>query len=135
MSRENIELVRAALEAAGKRPKPDFKTINALYHPDHVFVPATGRLGTFEAKGAPGYKAWLEESKQIMPWAMEFEGAVEIGARTVLAETTMQFRGGSSEIEIEQRLWIVLTVADGKITRSEAYLSPAEALEAAGLSE
>src|SRR6266550_6507645 len=135
MSQENVELVRSALQAGAKRPEPDFDTINALYDPDHVFVPATGTLGRTAAKGASGYKAWLEESKQTMPWTMEFEGAVEIATRTVLAETTMQFRGGSSEIEIEQRLWLVVTVANGKITRTEAYLDPAEALKAAGLSE
>ena len=135
MSQENIELVKSALQAAAKRPKPDFDTINALYDPDHVFVPATGALGVTDAKGASGYRARLDESKEVMPWTMELEGTVEIGARTVLAETTMHFRGGSSEIDIEQRLWLIITVANGKITRSEAYLDPADALEAAGLRE
>ena len=130
MARENIELVRSGLRAGAKRPKPDFDTINTVYHPDHVFVPVD--VETTEVKGGSGYKAWLEESDEVMPWTMEFEGAVEIGARTVLAETAMQFHGESSEIDIEQRLWLVVTVADGKITRTEAYLTPSDALEAAG---
>ena len=133
MARQNIELVRSGLQAGAKRPKPDFDTINTVYHPDHVFVPAA--VETTEVKGGAGYKAWLEEEGKMMPWTMEFEGAVEIGARTVLAETTMQFHGESSEIDIEQRLWLLVTVADGKITRTEAYVTPSAALEAAGLSE
>ena len=134
MSQENLVLVRSALEAAAKRPKPDYETINALYHPEHVFVPVA--VGKVEAKGVAGYKAWLEESDEIMPWAIrEFEGAVEIAARTVLAEITMQFRGGASEIAIEQRMWLLITVGGGRITRTEAYLDPAEALEAPGLSQ
>jgi ketosteroid isomerase-like protein len=127
-------LVRAALEAAAKRPKPDYETINTLYHPEHVFVPAA--VGKVEAKGVAGYKAWLKESEEIMPWAIrEFEGAVDIAPRTVLAQITMEFRGGSSEIAIDQRMWLLVMVSDGKITRTEAYIDPAKALEAVGMSE
>ena len=133
MSRPNIELVKAGLQAGAQRPKPDFETINEVYDPDHVFVPVS--VETAEVKGASGYKAWLEAEEDVMPWTMEYEGAVEIGPRTVLAEATTQFRGGSSEIDIEQRLWMIVTVGNGKITRTEAYLDPAEALKAAGLSE
>ncbi len=54
---------------------------HALYHPEHVFVPVV--VGKVEAKGVAGYKAWLKESKEIMPWAIqEFEGAVEIATRS-----------------------------------------------------
>ena len=35
MSLENVEIVRRAMEAANRRPKPDFATVNDLYHPDH----------------------------------------------------------------------------------------------------
>jgi ketosteroid isomerase-like protein len=35
----------------------------------------------------------------------------------------------------EQRVWNVVTVAGGKIVRTEAYIDPATALEALGLSE
>jgi ketosteroid isomerase-like protein len=98
-------------------------------------VPVTSKLGDHsEAKGARGFKAWLEESEDIMPWEMEPEGAVDIGPGRVLAVTTMRWHGAASEIDIEQRLWILLTVADGKITRSEGYLDPADALRAAGAS-
>jgi hypothetical protein len=34
MSRENVELVTRAMRAATARPKPDFATMNALFHPD-----------------------------------------------------------------------------------------------------
>ena len=55
MSQENLELVVRATEASLERPKPDFETINTLYHPDHVLVPLTANaLGEAEAKGAAG---------------------------------------------------------------------------------
>ena len=39
MSEENVEIVRAAIEATMRRPKPDWETVNALFHPDHEFLP------------------------------------------------------------------------------------------------
>jgi ketosteroid isomerase-like protein len=133
MSRPNIELVKVGLQAGAQRPKPDFETINEVYDPDHVFVPVS--VETTEVKGGSGYKAWLQEEGDVMAWTMEYEGAIEIGPRKVLAQTTAQFHGGSSEIDIDQRMWMIVTVENGRITRTEAYLDPAEALEAAGLSK
>ena len=133
MSRENLELVVRALRAVIERPKPDFATINALYDPDHVFVSvqASG-LGEAEAKGAQGYKAWLEEQAGVVPFEMELDGAVDVAPDLVLAVTAVRLHGVASGIHTEQRIWNVVTVTDGKITRTEAYTDPAEALGAVG---
>ena len=40
MSEKNVKIVRAAIEATMRRPKPDWETVNALFHPDHEFLPA-----------------------------------------------------------------------------------------------
>jgi ketosteroid isomerase-like protein len=132
MSRENLELVVRASRAAIRRPKPDFETVNALYHPDHVLVSVMAtKLGEGEAVGARGYKAWLEEQEGVMPVGeQELEGAVDIAPDTVLTVTSIRFRGASSGAGAEQRLWGVVTVADGKITRTAVYTDPVEALEA-----
>jgi ketosteroid isomerase-like protein len=136
MSQETLELVIRVVRAAAKRPKPDFKTINALVDPDHVLVSAmAAKFGEAEAVGARGYKAWLEEVEGVMPFEMELEGAVDIAPNQVLAITTVRARGVSSEADTEQRMWSLVTVTDGKLTRTEVYLDPAEALGAAGLSE
>ena len=125
-----------ALSAAVRRPKPDFDTVNALYHPEHVFVPiAASKLGEGEARGASGYRAWLESNEQAMPAETELEGAVDLGPGTVLAVTTLHFHGASSGIDLEQRAWLVVTVADGKLTRTEVFFDPTEALAAVGLLE
>jgi ketosteroid isomerase-like protein len=132
VSRKNLELVIRASRAACEQP-PDWETINALYHPEHVFATIqANKLGDAEAVGARGYKALLEG---VLPFEMEFEGAVDIGPDIVLSVATVRFRGASSGVGGEQRLWAVVTVADGKITRTEAHADPAEALEAVGLSE
>ena len=136
MSQENLDLVVRATRAAIKRPKPDFETVNALYHPDHVFVSLTANtLGEGEAKGAAGYKAWLQQIDGAVSWEGELKGAVDVGPDKVLAATVTRFKGASSGIEVEQRTWNVVTVVEGKITRTEIYNDPIQALEAAGLSE
>ncbi len=136
MSQENVELVVRAMSAVFKRPKPDFETVNALYHPDHVFVSLTGnKLGEPEAKGGRGYKTWLGTTAQVMPWEAELYSAVDVGPDIVLAVATNRFRGATSGIETELRTWSVVTVSGGKITRTAVFDDPAEALEAVRLRE
>ena len=136
MSQENLDLVVRAVRAVLARPKPDFETVNALYHPDHVLVPIeASTLGGAEAHGARGYKAWLEQTADALEWEAELKGAVDVGPHKVLVVTLNRFRGASSGAETEDRVWNLVTVSDGKLTRTETYLDPAKALEAAGLSE
>lgn len=132
MSCENLELVTRAIRAACARPKPDFETVNALFDADHVFVPlGATKLGEQEARGAEGYRDWLQETGETLEWEADFDGAVDIGAHSVLAATSNRFAGAGSGIQFEQRFWLLVTVGEGKITRTEAYTDPAEALEAA----
>ena len=135
MSQENLDLVLRAIRAVLARPKPDFETINALVHPDHVLVPFdASTLGGAEAQGARGYKAWLEQTAEVLEWEAELKGAVDVGPHKVLVVTLNRNRGASSGAETEDRVWHVVTVTNGKLTRTESYLDPAKALEAAGLS-
>ncbi len=136
MSQENLDLVVRAVQAALKQPKADFETVNALYHPDHVYVPlAANVLGEGEAKGAAGYKAWLQQTDDAIHWEGELKGAVDVGPDKVLVVTLTRFEGASSGVPTEQRTWSVVTVIEGKITRTDVYNDPIEALEAAGVSE
>ena len=135
MSQETLDLALRAVRAACARP-PDFETVNALFHPDHVFVSVTaGLLGEAEAKGGVGYKAWLEENADVMSWEADVRGGVDVGPEKVLVVTENRSRGATSGLSSEFRAWTVVTVAGGRVTRSEVHLDPAKALEAAGLSE
>src|SRR4051812_29139562 len=137
MSQENLDLVTRAIRAAIRRSKPDFQTINVLFHPDHVLVSIMAdKLGSEAAAvGASGYKDWLEAQEDVMSFETELRGAIDVGPDTVIAVTTIRVRGASSGATTDQRVWSVMTVTDGKIIRTENYIDPAEALEAVGLSE
>lgn len=132
MSREALDLVRRAARAAARRPEPDFKTMDELFHPDHVLVsvPAAA-LGEGEVTGGRGYRDWLTRMQESMPFEMDLEGAVDIGPDVVLLVTRVQLRGAASGIAAEQRMWTTMRVAGGRITRTEVFLDPREAVRAA----
>ena len=131
VSRANLDLVVRAHRALSRRPKPDFDTVNALYHPEHVLrTLQASQLGEDEIKGARAHKAYLEQQAEIMPYELEFEGAVDLSRELVLTVSTARFRGVASGAELERRIWSLVTVADGKITRTELFSDPLEALEA-----
>ncbi len=137
MSQENVDVAMRAIRAATRQPKPDFETMNALYHPDHVLVSIVADKlgGEGEAIGASGYKAWVEAQQDVISFETELGGAIDVGPDTVIAVMTIRFHGASSGATTEQRVWAVMTVKDGKVTRTENYIDPAEALEAVGLQE
>ena len=137
MSQENVDLAMRAIRAAIRQPKPDFETMNALFHSDHVLVSIVAdKLGSEgEAVGASGYKAWIQAQEDVISFETEVGGAIDVGPDTVIAVMTIRFQGASSGATIDQRVWVVMTVKDGKVTRTENYIDPAEALKAVGLSE
>jgi ketosteroid isomerase-like protein len=135
MSEENVEIVRAAIEATMRRPKPDWETMNALFHPDHEFLPRDVGLVGGGVRGAQGYRDWLSNLSETMEWEVTLAEVTEIDHERVLAVTPTRFRGRQSGAETEQRIAAVVTVREGKVVRTELFQSPEQAGEAAGLSE
>ena len=135
MSEENVEIVRAAVEATMRRPKPDWETMNALFHPDHEFLPRDVGLVGGGVRGAQGYREWLTSISETLEWEVKLAEITEIDHERVLAVTPTKFRGRQSGAETEQRIAAVVTVREGKVVRTELFQSPEQALEAAGLEE
>ncbi len=135
MSEENVQIVRAAIEAAIRRPEPDFATVNALFHPDHEYVSRLEVLEGGSRRGAPGYRAWLRDAAETIAWESRLEEVTPIDEDRCLAITPTRIRGKQSGIAFEERFGALITVRDGKVTRTELYGSPTEALKAADLPE
>ena len=135
MSEENVEIVRTAIEATMRRPKPDWETMNALFHPDHEFLPRDVGLVGGSVRGAQGYREWLTSISETLEWEWTLAEVTEIDHERVLAVVPTKFRGRQSGAETEQRIAAVVTVREGKVVRTELFQSPKQALEAAGLSE
>jgi ketosteroid isomerase-like protein len=134
MSQANVEIVRRAIEALVRRPKPDFATMNDLFHPDHEFISRMAVREGGSHRGARGYRDWLLDAEEVVEWVSRVEQVTEIDEDRVLVIMPTSFRGKSSDLALhEERLAGIVTVRAGKIIRSEVYRSPEQALEAVGL--
>jgi len=135
MSEENVEIVRRAIEAVIRRPDPDFATRNTLFDPDHEYISRIEVLEGGSRQGASGYREWLADAADAFEWASTLEQVTAIDEDRVLAIIPTRIRGAQSGVAIEVRHGALVTVRGGKVTRTELYSSPEEALEAAGLRE
>jgi ketosteroid isomerase-like protein len=136
VSREHLRLVLGGMRAASAVPKPDFATVNEVYAADHVFVPLNTERGEHELRGAEGWRTWRTDWAEVLPREdVEVEGAVHLGPDKVVTVMTSRRRAAASGLPLEQRVWFLVTVGDGKIKRTEAYADPGGAVRAAGLSD
>jgi ketosteroid isomerase-like protein len=130
MSQENVELIRRAI-AAWNRADIDGWLDQAT--PDFVWIPAGAAVegGVYRGRDevreamAGGRESWEEfrfEENEIRSLG---ESAVWLGR--------VHARGRASQVELDQEFAIHAIVRDGRLAKTEGFLSRAEALEAAGL--
>jgi ketosteroid isomerase-like protein len=133
MSEENVEIVRAVIDAWNRG---DIDGWLDQATPDFVWIPAgpaaversvyQGREEVREAM-AGGSETWEEFRFEESDIRSLGESVVWLGR--------VHAKGRASEVELDQEFAIHAVVRDGRLARTEGYLSRAEALEAAGLSE
>ena len=132
MSRENVEIVRKAIEASNRRDVP---MARALWH-------AEAEVDWSRSRGPlKGVYRGREEVETFQDefWSMfetvelEAHGFMQAGSDVVVPNTA-HLRGRDG-MEVIARSAFVYTVEDGRITRLQMFQEPDEALEAAGLSE
>jgi ketosteroid isomerase-like protein len=136
VSQENVEIARRAHAAASRRPKPDFATVNALFHPDHELVSLV-RFRQSGLRGASGFRDWLTDMDEAygLSWEMRIDEARAVGEGRVLLAVVIGLQGRQSGVPVEQRMGIVMTLRDGKVIRTETYPSVEDALRVVGPEE
>jgi ketosteroid isomerase-like protein len=134
--KDNVETVRRGWEAAVRRPKPDFATVNAFYDLAHELVSVMDALQGGTRRGAQGFRDWLAEMGETLEsWEASIEEVTVIDEDRVLLVWESTVRGKRSGAPGGQRGAAIMTVRNGKITRTENYLSREQALEAVDRSE
>jgi ketosteroid isomerase-like protein len=126
MSQKNVEIVKAIYEAwADNRSAAPFIDKELEYvNPPYAVEPGT-RHGRHH----------LRKVREIFPDVrFLLERYIDAGDDVVVI-AKMLGRGSSSGVDTETRQGYVWTVAGGKAVRLRWFNDPAEALEAAGLSE
>ncbi len=137
MSQENVEIARRACDAAWRRPTPDFKTLNALAHPDHEMFTVQSLVEGGGYRGAEGFREWLGSWSEMFgeEWESSVADARALDEKRVLITGWIKVRGLGGGVPVEQRFWVLMTLREGKVARSAVYTDRGQALEAAGLSE
>ena len=135
MSRENVEIVRRVAEAW---QSDDLEGFLCLLDPEIEGLTAIERgLGSAGSvfHGQEGvrelWNLWRTEFEDV--W-IETGEVRDLGGERVLRLAHIRFRGPGSGIAVESQLALLMTICDGKIVRSEDYLSHKEAREDVGLS-
>jgi ketosteroid isomerase-like protein len=133
MSQENVEVVRQSLEAfAGG----DLDEMLSYIDPEVEFQSAI--IGGAEGnvfRGHDGFRRWYAESvESFEELTMELTEYRDLGD-LIVAFGHIHARGRGSGLEVDSPTGWVFTVRRGKVVRAEGFLNPADALEAAGLSE
>ena len=140
MSQENVELVRAMLNAW-------IEVDEGLADPELLteFISPDGTVDTTTFSGFPGPRefhsmdeflefrtAWMEPYDE---WSYEAQKILDAGGNRVVATFHQRGKLRDSGSWVEMHYGFVYTVEEGLIMRTEMYATPKEALEAAGLRE
>lgn len=129
MSRENVEIVRAAMDAFNQR---DLETWTALTDPDmEVDWSASRGLEAGVYRGRQETDRFLRTFETFESVVFEPERFIDAGESVVIPNTS-RFRGRDA-IETVARSALVYEVRGGLVARICLYQDAAEALEAAGL--
>jgi ketosteroid isomerase-like protein len=133
MSRENVEIARKTIDAYNRG---DLDAWVAFLSPDVVWesLPLPG-LGEVYMRRAEA-REWLEQLLELFEEThLEIEEITALSDDRVLIAYTQIGRGRGSGLPVEQSLWSIFWLAEGVITRRQAFRTRDEALEAAGLRE
>jgi len=136
MSEENLQVVRAAIDAVNKGDPDAFL---ACLDPEVVWDDTEGWAGLRGVyRGPAEVRDWFQAAL-VDPWDSLHIAAEEIteasdGQRVSVAGS-VRARGRTSGAEADIRVWQVLWMRGGKITRRQLYWTRDEAAEAAGLGE
>jgi hypothetical protein len=128
MSRENVEVVRAAWEAW---ERADMEALFEVYDPAIVWDQT--HYGTVELGGVyhghEGVRQFFRE--WLAPFAMKAEDFLDAG-ETVVVRVRQEGRGIGSGAPSGGLFWFAFTLRGGRVTRFDMYATEAEALEAVG---
>jgi ketosteroid isomerase-like protein len=134
MSQENVEIVETAFRAWNRGDRDGWL---ASAHPEVEWSSGIQRQveGTETVyRGHAGLGRFWDEFHALWNFDIELSEIRDLG-HSVLALGRIRATGKASGVEVERSIGYVFQFEDGLLRTGRGYLSPEEALEAAGLSE
>jgi ketosteroid isomerase-like protein len=134
MSEENVEVARRGFEIYNTH---DVRALRGILTEDVEFRTfLEGRADAEPLYGHEGIEEWQRsESETWNSLKVETEEFRDLGENRVLVTGRVRGRGRASGIELDVPAAWILEMRGSKVCAFHAYVSRAEALEAAGLSE
>jgi ketosteroid isomerase-like protein len=129
---ENVEIIRRAVEGFN-RDGPRAQEIRQITDPEAELVLPGGLLDAGYYRGRDVVlAAWEAYVGEFDPFHLEIEQLVDAGD-SVVARFREQGRGKESGVEVDWLRYVVYTLHQGRVIRTQYFLEEAEALKAAGL--
>jgi ketosteroid isomerase-like protein len=139
MSQENVEFVRRAFEgfrAGMERGDPGAGLDREDIADEFEWIVPEPLDGRSVWPGREGFVEFIRTwTEQFEDWSIRVERLIDAGEDRVVALTYQSATGRESGVPVEVSIGQVWEVEGGRLARVTNYLSHAEALEAAGLSE
>ena len=133
MSRENVEMVRAAIDAVARQ---DVTRLIELADPEvewHSFLAQLGEGGIYH--GHEGLRRYVKDLSDAWEFLRtDVDDFLAVGA-VVVVVGRLRFRGKGSGVETESAAGYVTRFRDGRLVYMRAFRDPEEALMTLGLSE
>jgi ketosteroid isomerase-like protein len=139
MSQENVEFVRRAFEgfqAGMERGDPGAGLDPEDIADEFEWIVPEPLDGRSVWPGREGFVEFIRTwTEQFEDWSIRVERLIDAGEDRVVALTYQSATGRESGVPVEVSIGQVWEVEGGRVARVTNYLSHADALEAAGLSE
>src|SRR4051795_1126045 len=138
MSQENVEVVRAYVEAYNTGADAFVDFLVGFMSEDVEIVPDASLFPDARPfRGREEYRRYIADIDQDWEGGgrSEIKEIFPVGGDRVVVRVDWGGRGRASGIEVRSNLTTICTVRDGKIVEFEFFFDHAQALEAAGLSE
>jgi ketosteroid isomerase-like protein len=145
MSEENIEMVRRYFRLIDRMlgeywtnpvPLREYPALDEAFRDvraDAEWKPP------FMKDAVRGKEAWLDVVSDLLDaaddWRISVKDVSGLGGDHVLVQSRNAIRGKGSGLSIDQAIWTVVTVREGKIAVISDFTDRSTALEAAGLRE
>jgi ketosteroid isomerase-like protein len=139
MSQENVEVVRRLFEAfqgVWQRGDPGALFDSGLLADDAEWIPFRGWPGPQSYRGRDEFvEFWSTWTEDFEGWSVELERLIDAADEQVVGLFHQTATGRGSGVPVKLHFGMLCELENGRVIRMRNYTDPAEALEAAGLSE
>ena len=113
----------------------DREAFGGLFAPDAEIIPLRAALeGTVYRGPSSAADFWADTDESWETIGFDPDEIRDLGDRVLLIGR-LRAKGRQTGVEVDSRMGLIATFANGKVTRFQTYATVAEALEAAGLRE